>query len=312
MIEQIVDISASGADLSVRHAQLCVSREGVEKRLPLCEVAVLVGAHPAIRYSQGVLSGLMEHNGALIVCGSDRKPTGLLLPLAGHHLHTERLRRQIDASLPCRKRLWQQIVKAKIDAQARCLERLHGNDFGVGALAAKVRSGDTANHEAQAARRYWQRLFPEQGFRRDPDGEGPNALLNYGYAVLRAIVARAIVGAGLHPAIGLHHHNRYNPYCLADDLMEPLRPLVDEAVYRHAEAEGVEVNPAAKRALIGALLGRFHIDGEQRSLFDCSARTAAALAAALAGEIKTLPLAKLEAEESRHGKEERGQSTRTD
>ena len=312
MIEQIVDISESGADLSVRHAQLCVSRDGAEKRLPLCEVAVLVGAHPAIRYSQAVLAGLMEHNGALIVCGSDRKPAGLLLPLAGHHLHTERLRRQIDASLPCRKRLWQQIVQAKIAAQAQCLERLHGKDFSVGALATKVRSGDSANHEAQAARRYWQRLFPEQGFRRDPEGEGPNALLNYGYAVLRAIVARAIVGAGLHPAIGLHHHNRYNPYCLADDLMEPLRPTVDEAVYRHAEAEGVEVNPAAKRALIGALLGRFDLQGEQRSLFDCSARTAAALAAALAGEIKTLPLARPGDEGWTHGPKEKGFPTAAD
>jgi len=312
MIEQIVDISESGADLSVRNAQLCVSREGVENRLPLCEVAVLVGAHPAIRYSQAVLAGLMEHNGALIVCGSDRKPSGLLLPLAGHHLHTERLRRQIDASLPCRKRLWQQIVQAKIEAQAQCLERLHGKDFGVGALAEKVRSGDSANHEAQAARRYWQRLFPEQGFRRDPEGDGPNALLNYGYAVLRAIVARAIVGAGLHPAIGLHHHNRYNPYCLADDLMEPLRPVVDEAVYRYAEAEGVTVNPPAKRALIGALLGRFALQGEQRSLFDCSARTAAALAAALAGEIKTLPLARPGYEGTTHGQKEKGHATAAD
>lgn len=290
MTERILDISAQGADLSVEHGQLTIRQGESVSRTPLEEVAVLIGAHPAIRYTQGVLAGLMAHNGAFIVCGADRKPSGLLLPLAGHHLHTERLRLQIGATLPCRKRLWRELVQAKIHAQAVTLERLHGDGGGLAEMARRVKPGDSANHEAQAARRYWRLLFPESGFRRDPDGAGPNALLNYGYAVLRAIVARALAGAGLHPALGIHHHNRANPYCLADDVMEPLRPVVDEAVYRRWSARGDAVDPEAKQAIVHALLDRFEFEGAARTLFDCSARTAAAIAGAFAGSRAPLPL----------------------
>jgi len=185
------------------------------------------------------------------------------------------------ANRPTCKRLWQQIVRAKIAAQARTLVVLHGADFGLGALVGQVRSGDPANVEARAARRYWPHLFDNLDFRRHRENEDQNALLNYGYAVLRAIVARAVCSAGLHPSLGIHHHNRYDAFPLADDLMEPFRPTVDQAVAEYlAEndqpAYGVE--RAAKQHLIGALTERRLLDGEQRTLFDVAARLAASLA----------------------------------
>ncbi len=156
----------------------------------------------------------------------------MLLPLVTHSLQAERFAAQARLAAPVRKRAWQQIVQAKITAQGRLLKERTHNDHGLDAIAKSVKSGDTANVEARAARIYWGKLFGETVFRRDADGDGLNACLNYGYAILRAVVARSLCGAGLHPSLGIHHHNRYDAFCLADDLMEPFRPLVDREVAR--------------------------------------------------------------------------------
>lgn len=243
------------------------------------DIAVMIVSHPRVTYSQAVLSGLMDAGGAFITCSANRLPNGLLLPLAGNGTQTERFAAQSAASLPICKRLWKQIVRCKIASQANALVATHGDDAGLPALIPLVKSGDPSNVEARAARRYWARLFQYRKFRRDFDADDENALLNYGYAVLRAIVGRAVCGAGLHPTIGLHHHNKYNPFCLADDLMEPFRPMVDLAVYRATLSNSnLDLTPDTKRKLVDCLCGKFGIGGEQRTVFDLSSQMTASLA----------------------------------
>jgi CRISPR-associated protein Cas1 len=250
-----------------------------------------------------------------IVSNEKHLPTAMMLPLSTHSTQTERFARQAAVSVPTRKRAWQQIVQAKLRAQAGLLEELRGKDWGIGLMAGKVRSGDPDNLEAQAARIYWQALFgkegtdaPGQAFRRDPEGEGINLHLNYGYAVLRAIVARALCASGLHPSLGVHHHNRYDTFCLADDLMEPFRPLVDRVVSRihltfaSANAESandvpaaapapvgthaptVQLNQNSKKAILEGLLVRYSAEGESRTLFDWASRSASSLTALIEGQ----------------------------
>jgi CRISPR-associated protein Cas1 len=219
-------------------------------------------------------------------------PVGMLLPLVAHHAQVQRFAAQARVSLPVRKRLWRQIVRAKIKAQADTLREMHGSDFGLGALVAQVRSGDPKNVEARAARRYWPAVFAEIAFRRHRENEDQNLLLNYGYAVLRAIVARAICGAGLHPSLGIHHHQRYSTYCLADDLMEPFRPTVDRAVAEYVNTHDAfdHVEAAAKQHIIAELTGRYLVDGQQRTLFDVAARLACSLAEVFVGDARELQL----------------------
>jgi CRISPR-associated protein Cas1 len=204
----------------------------------------------------------------------------MMLPVTGHSVQTERFAAQADAPAPVRKRLWKQVVRCKILAQADLLQRLRGDDQGLTAVSRSVRSGDPSNREAVASRRYWSALFDDPGFRRRFDAPDANRLLNYGYAVLRAVVGRAICAAGLHPSLGLHHHNRYNPFCLADDLMEPYRPLIDSAVVEHVGCYGTDapLDRVGKQALLEAILARYRADGEVRTLFDLAARTAVSLA----------------------------------
>lgn len=293
MSERLLDISDGAAHLSVRQAQLVVRRDGQpEATVPLAEVAALVVGHPGVTYTQAVLSGLVEAGGVFVVCDARRLPSGMLVPLAGHHLQTARLRAQVDAGDALRKRLWQQLVRAKVRAQAGALYQLHGDEFGLMALADRVKPGDAGNIEAMAARRYWRRLFGAGArFRRDPEEPGLNALLNYGYAILRGLTARALVASGLHPSLGIHHHNRYNAYTLADDVMEPYRPWVDLAVARQA-ADTAEpaLDAAAKRELVAGITGHYDMDGDARSLFDALARTTASLAQAFEGRRKDLAL----------------------
>jgi len=293
MTNRILDFSEQPARLRVRLEQLVVDRpETPEVSVPLADLAVLLVAHPQVTYTQAVLAGLAEAGGAFVSCNRKNLPVGMLLPLVNHHAQAERFAAQANASLPLRKRLWQQLVRAKIRAQAETLQYVQGTDHGLLPLAEQVRSGDPQNVEAQAARRYWGRLFDHTRFRRNPDNQDQNLLLNYGYAVLRAIVARAICAAGLHPTLGLHHHNRYNPYCLADDLMEPFRPTVDRSVAEyvgdHDAIYGVERE--AKQKIIGDLTGRYLVQGEQRTLFDSAARLAASLVDAYFGVRDSLDL----------------------
>ena len=288
MTDRVLDISERPASLSVRNSQLSIRFERDEPvTIPLTDIAVVIVSHPQVSYTHAVLSGLALAGALFVTCDEKHLPVSMMLPLVTHSLQTERFAAQAGLALPVRKRIWQQIARAKIQAQARVLKERTGEESGLGALASQVRSGDPANLEARAARVYWQKIFGEIEFRRDREQDGLNACLNYGYAVLRAMVARAICGAGLHPSLSLHHHNRYDAFCLADDLMEPFRPVVDRVVAKLRDIRGpnVPLDRDSKRKILEELLGRFEANGESRTLFDWIGRVAASLAVAIeAGE----------------------------
>ena len=297
MTDRILDFSDGPAKLSVRLEQLVIERPEQETvTVPLRDIAVVCAAHPHLRYSQAVLAGLAEAGAAFVVCDRRQMPTAMLLPLDGHFVQAERFRRQAEMSLPTRKRLWRQLVQAKIRAQGRTLHALHGEDFGLGPMAERVKPGDPENLEAQASQRYWPRLFNDSGFRRRRAAEDQNRRLNYGYAALRGMTARSIAAAGLHPTFGLHHSNRYNAFALADDLMEPYRPLVDHAVAASIlEWGSKELDRAGKADVLDGLLGRFRFQGEERTLFDWLSRLSSSLAAVCMGERRELLVPELSA-----------------
>ncbi|HYM11380.1 MAG TPA: type II CRISPR-associated endonuclease Cas1 [Bryobacterales bacterium] len=295
MTDRIIEIAEQAAGLSVRHRQLVIRLEEGETTAPLEDIAVLVVAHARVSYTHSVLTGLVEAGGVCVLCGGDYLPLAMTMPVRANCEQAERFRLQAAASQPLRKRTWQQIVRAKIRAQARTLEQLaRDGAITVRALEKGVASGDPANVEAQAARRYWRILFGEK-FRRDVQAPDQNRHLNYGYAVLRAVTARALCAAGLHPSFGLHHHNRYNAFALADDLMEPYRVLVDEAVAKWVEESDPQgpLDQAARKYLLGSLLGAMEWEGEQRSLFDWMARAASSLVDVLKGQRRELFLPEL-------------------
>ena len=292
MRNRIIDISERPTRLRVEHRQLVLEAgDDAPARIPLEDVAVIVASHPQVSYTQAVLAELIAEGGAFVACDKNRLPVGMLLPLAGHFTQTERIRRQPDLPLPRRKRLWQQLIRAKIAMQAGLLDQVHGSDFGLARLAPLVRSGDPANVEARASRKYWSALFGSD-FRRDRDAADHNRFLNYGYAVLRAAVARAICAAGLHPSIGLHHHNRYNAFCLADDLIEPYRVCVDKAVVELTTSRDAtaEFDRETRAALLAALTQYVEIGSEIRTLFDALGRTAQSLAAVVTQQRQDLEL----------------------
>ncbi len=214
MIKRTIEVSGFDTFLALKDRQIVIKRAGeVVGSVPAEDVGVLIIDTPAASYTHGTLTAVMENGGVVVLCGGSHTPVGMILPVAGNSLQTERLRYQADAGLPLRKRLWAQLVKAKIKRQAAVV-----NSKRLKEMAARVRSGDPDNLEAQAARVYWPQLFGAK-FRREREGKPPNNLLNYGYMAVRAAVARAVCGSGLSPSLGLHHHNRYNPFCLADDLL---------------------------------------------------------------------------------------------
>jgi CRISPR-associated protein Cas1 len=232
--------------LSLRNAQLVIKlpevvkndtlpdsfKQRMEVTKPIEDIGVVVLDHRQITITSGVLEALLENNCAVITCDSKSLPVGLMLPLYGNTTQNERFRQQLDASVPLKKQLWPQTIKTKILNQSAVLQGCAGGEIGcMRTWAADVKSGDSDNLEARAAAYYWKNLFSIPGFTRDRDGIPPNNLLNYGYAILRAVVARGLVISGMLPTLGIHHHNRYNAYCLADDIMEPYRPYVDRLVY---------------------------------------------------------------------------------
>lgn len=293
MDRRIIDLSDGPGSLNVKYGQLVIRRGDREDSVPLEELGALVVSHPAVCYTQAVLAGICENNGAFIICNEKRLPSAMMMPLSGHFLHTERLAAQINVTVPTKKQIWAAIIGAKVRGQAGLLKELRGNDFGLGQMARKIRSGDVGNIEAQASRRYWPVLFGDS-FRRVPGSDdGINRLLNYGYAIVRATVARAVTASGLHPSLGLHHHNRYNPFCLVDDLMEPFRPLTDRAVYIAVDMGGPDM-PLAKEAkailLENIFESRIKIQGRSRELFEAAAIMASSLAKIYTGEVKRLVL----------------------
>ena len=261
MIKRTLEISREPAHLAISNRQLLLKRDGaVVATIPCEDLGVVVVDHPQTTYTHSSLTSLVASDAVVVICGPDHLPCGILLPLADHTQVVWRLKAQIDATQPARKRIWQQLVRAKINAQADNLVEGSTVEKRLRSLAARVRSGDPENLEAQAAKAYWsvwlmlapQSLDPIR-FSRDPDQSGINALLNYGYAIMRAAVARAIVAAGLHPALGVFHSNRSNAFCLADDLLEPLRPLVDAKVRNLAFAGQHELTQGVKAELLGVL-----------------------------------------------------------
>jgi CRISPR-associated protein Cas1 len=289
------------AYLSRRDEQLVVRLPEVEKNntvpdsfrkeaqatIPIEDIGVVILDHQQVIITQALMASLLENNVALVTCDKTHHPVGLMLNLAGHQLQSAKFRAQLEASLPLTKQLWQQTVKAKIINQALLLK-----SFGVEAgnmmkWASDVRSGDPDNLEARAAAYYWKNLFPAvNGFTRQREGAAPNNLLNYTYAILRAIIARSLVGSGLLPLLGIHHHNQYNHYCLADDIMEPYRPFADALVaeiIRNGE-DYTELTPSVKKQLLGIATVDVWFEDERSPLMVGAQRTTASLAKCFDGE----------------------------
>jgi CRISPR-associated protein Cas1 len=238
MLRKTIEIATAGTRLSVAHRQLVIERPDLPKAtVPIEDLGVLVVDDRRASYTQAVFIECLAAGATVVVTGRDHLPIGVMLPLEGHHAPVERHWAQVEAGAALRKRLWQVLVAAKLRQQARALEATIGTDAGLMAMAGRVRSGDPDNLEAQAAQRYWPRLLGKD-FRRDRAAGDANALLNYGYAIVRASCARALVASGLIPSLGVWHRNRANAFCLADDLLEPFRPLVDIKVRKLIDAEG--------------------------------------------------------------------------
>lgn len=289
------------AYLSLKNAQLVIKLPEVEKAdvvelikaeavrtIPIEDIGVVVLDNRQITITQGVVETLLENNCAIITCDNAHLPVGLMLPLCGNTTQSERFRLQIDASLPLKKQLWQQTVQCKIRNQAAVLQNTRNAIVkNMLAWAGEVKSGDSDNLEGRAAAYYWRNLFPDiLGFTRDRNGLPPNNLLNYGYAILRAVVARALVGSGLLPTLGIHHHNRYNAYCLADDIMEPYRPYVDALVCRLVSDGHIteELTTELKRELLQIPTLDVVINGKRSPLMVAVGQTTASLYRCFSGE----------------------------
>ena len=292
--------------LSLRNAQLVLHipevennktlpeaiKKEAERTIPIEDIGVVILDNRRITITSGAMEALLENNCAVITCNQKSIPVGLLLPLCGNTTQNERFRSQLEASLPLRKQLWQQTIKQKILNQEHVLRintaqetkcmRVWSND---------VRSGDSDNLEARAAAYYWKNVFTTYpNFVRDREGTPPNNLLNYGYAILRAIIARALVGSGLLPTLGIHHHNRYNAYCLADDIMEPYRPYVDQLVLDiiQCNLEISDITRDLKMQILGIPMLDVVINGKRSPLMIAAQQTTASLAKCFAGEIKRI------------------------
>ena len=294
------------AYLSLRNKQLVIRLPEVEsgnmpdemKReaittVPIEDIGVVVLDNKQITITQGLVAALLQNTTALITCDDRRMPTGLFLPLQGNTVQNERFRSQLEASQPLRKQLWQQTVRAKIENQAAVLRLYTVKSVArMYTMADNVKSGDSDNFEAQAAVYYWKNVFTDiPTFIRDQNGEPPNNLLNYGYAILRAVVARALVSSGLLPVYGIHHHNRYNPYCLADDIMEPYRPYVDmQVLHIMQQYEEIPENlpKEMKRDLLSIPVIDTMIGGKKRPLMIAVSETTASLAKCFAGELRKI------------------------
>lgn len=283
MIKRTIEISRPSY-LSLRDRQLVIEQEGKEVgTVPIEDLGVLIIDSPAVTCTQGLLMACWQANAVVVLCDEKHLPGALVQPIVGHTLHQKIIRQQVTASTSRKKRLWQQIVRAKIEAQAAVLRSIGTEYKGLLAMARRVRSGDVGNLEAQAARVYWLRLFGSE-FRRERDREGINTLLNYGYAIVRAATARAIVGGGLHPALSVFHRNQYNSMALADDLVEPLRPLIDLRVRELCDAGLLELNREAKARLLESLSFPLKVGESRFPLLVALHQYVAHVRACLAGE----------------------------
>jgi len=292
--------------LSLKNSQLVIKLPEVEKNdtlpesfkvesvrtVPIEDIGVMVIDNKQITFTSGLMEALLDNNCAVITCDSRSMPQGLLLPLESNTTQSERFTAQIEASLPLKKQLWQQTVQAKITNQAAVLQTIRGLPIrNMQKWANEVKSGDSEHHEGRAAAFYWKNIFPNVAdFRRDKEGVPPNNLLNYGYAILRAVVARALVASGLLPTLGIHHHNKYNAYCLADDIMEPYRPFVDKLVVEIVDSgtDYHELSKEIKIKLLNIPVLDVTIAGQRSPLMIAAGQTAASLAKCYWGEIRKI------------------------
>ena len=255
--------------------------------IPIEDIGVVVIDHQQVTITQGLMAALIENNTAVIVCNETHHPTGLMLPLDMHNIQHERFKVQIEATVPLKKQLWQQTVEAKIGNQAVMLKKAGYDPGRLLVMARTVKSGDPENVEGAAAHYYWSTLFSNHiAFSRSRNGDPPNNLLNYGYAILRAVTARSLVGSGLLPTLGIHHSNKYNAYCLADDIMEPYRPFVDEIVFNMVseKSEMSELTVELKKKLLAICTVDIYFEGELSPLMVGMQRTTASLAQCFEGE----------------------------
>lgn len=280
------------AYLKTANEQLIIERkEEAGISVPIEDIGIVILDHQQITITQVLMAKLLANNVALITCDATHHPVGLFLHLDGNSLQSQRFQAQVAASLPLKKQLWQQTICLKIENQAAQLQLQDGDPRPLLALAKKVKSGDSDNCEAQAAAYYWKHVFPDfLYFKREREGLAPNNLLNYGYAILRAIVARNLVASGLMPTLGIHHRNQYNAYCLADDIMEPYRPYVDKIVCDIIRMNGkyLDMTPSMKEQLLGLPKLDVMIDGQNSPLMNAVQRTTASLAKCYEGVSKSL------------------------
>lgn len=281
------------AYLKTTNEQMVIEMQdsGETKQVPIEDIGLLILDHQQITITQATIAKLLANNVAFITCDNTHHPTGLMLNLDGNTLQSQKFQAQVEASIPLKKQLWQQTVTAKIENQAALLKTQSAEYKLLNTYAKDVKSGDSENHEAKAAAYYWKRIFPAfLEFRRERYGPPPNNLLNYGYAILRAIVARNLVASGLLPTLGIFHRNQYNAYCLADDVMEPYRPYVDRTVCNIIRMNGkfLEMTAAMKTELLKIPTIDVMIDEQKSPLMIAVQRTTASLAKCFEGKSRKI------------------------
>jgi CRISPR-associated protein Cas1 len=292
MIGRIVEVADDRRHLSMNRGFMVVKDTESSNELgqvPLDDIAAVIANAQGLSYTNNLLVALAERGAPFVLCAANHNAVGMLLPIDGNFEQSKRIEAQLRANLPVHKRMWAAVVRSKLEQQAAALEAAGAPTAPLTALAAKVRSGDPDNMEAQGARRYWGLLFGES-FRRDQQGGGLNGLLNYGYTVMRAATARAVVAAGLHPSIGLHHSNDNNAMRLVDDLMEPFRPAIDLKVWQLRRNGEELVTPESKRALVRTLYDDMQTAAGATPVIVCAQRLAVSLAQVYMGQRDKLDL----------------------
>ncbi|MCA3238308.1 MAG: type II CRISPR-associated endonuclease Cas1 [Curvibacter sp.] len=293
MIGRIVEVADDRRHLFLSRGFMVVQdTEGERKELgqvPLDDIAAVIANAHGLSYTNNLLVALAERGAPFVLCAANHNAVGMLLPVDGNYHQAKRFDAQIEAGKPLMKRLWAEVVRAKLTQQAAALEAAGSPNAPLNVLVSKVRSGDPENLEAQGARRYWGLLFGDS-FRRDQNAGGLNAMLNYGYTVLRAAMARAVVAAGLHPTLGLHHSNESNAMRLVDDLMEPFRPVIDLKVWQLQRKNEMDLTPDTKRALVRTLYDDMQTDAGVTPVLVCAQKLATSLAQVYLGERDKLDL----------------------
>jgi CRISPR-associated protein Cas1 len=296
MIKRTIQISSPSLVTTENEQVVIKNREtGSIASIPIEDIGTLIIESLQITITTTVISKLLSMNSAIVFCDYYHLPIGVCLPMQGNFAQTERLAKQIELKLPTKKNLWAQLVKAKIRNQSLVLDKYNLDSLTLRKKIEKIKSGDSSNQEGSASAYYWKTLFPSKDFKRERYGIYPNNLLNYGYSILRAIVARELVSVGLHPSIGLFHKNKYNPFCLADDIMEPFRPVVDDIVYKYylVHPEYEELNKSTKQELLMVSYSIVKVNNKKQQISFAIQNTCSSLVNCIMNKSKKLVLPEL-------------------